>query len=257
MRKMAVCLPVMLLVLTLAWSAQASDKSSSGGKNDQKIQSDMQKWLKDHGSKFNGVQVSVEDSTVNLSGEVPLLIDKLDADKHAHNISHVQGVRNEIRVKGGVSDQQLQSELANKLRYDRIGYGIVFNSLTLGVQNGVVTVGGSVWDYPSRDSALAIVETTPGVQDVVDNIQVQPTSNFDDQLRIRLARAIYGQPEMTKYAMNPVAPIRIVVNNGHVTLSGVVDSQMDKQIAETQAKSVPGVFSVDDQLVVAGQQKQK
>jgi osmotically-inducible protein OsmY len=194
---------------------------------------------------------------ITLSGEAPLLINKLDADKHAHNISHAQGVRNQIRVKGGVSDQQLQAELASKLRYDRVGYGIVFNSLTLGVRDGIVTVGGSVLDYPSRDSALAIVETTPGVQGVVNNIQVQPTSNFDDQLRIRLAQAIYGNPAMQKYAINPVAPIRIVVNNGHVTLSGVVDSQMDKQIAETQAKSVPGVFSVDDQLVVAGQEKQK
>ena len=100
-----------------------------------------------------------------------------------------------------------------------------------------------------------VVETTPGVRGVIDNIQVQPTSQFDDELRIRLAQAIYGHPALQKYAMVPNAPIRIVVNNGHVTLSGVVDSQMDKQIAETQAKSVPGVFSVDDQLIVAGKQK--
>ncbi|MGE5204367.1 MAG: BON domain-containing protein [Chlamydiota bacterium] len=256
MSKTAVCL-LAVLALGLCLPALGKDNSSSGGKYDQQIQSSMQKWLKDHGSKFSGVQASVEDGVVTLSGEVPLLINKLDADKHAHNISRAQGVRNQIQVKGGVSDQQLQAELAKRLRYDRIGYGIVFNSLTLGVQNGVATVGGSVWDYPSRDSALAIVETTPGVQGVVNNIQVQPTSNFDDELRIRLAQAIYGYPAMQKYAINPVAPIRIVVNNGHVTLAGVVDSQMDKQIAETQAKSVPGVFSVDDQLVVAGQEKQK
>ena len=253
MRKMAT-LPVLLLSLVLVAPALAQN-TSNGGKNDQQIQKDMQNWLKDHGSKFSGVQASASDGVLSLSGQVPLLINKLDADKHAHGIDHVQGVRNEIQVKGGVSDQQLQSELANKLRYDRIGYGIVFNSLTLGVHDGIATVGGSVYDYPSRDSALAIVETTPGVRGVIDNIQVQPTSNFDDQLRVRLARAIYGNPSMTKYAMNPVAPIRIVVNNGHVTLSGVVDSQMDKQIAETQAKSVPGVFSVKDDLVVAGKQK--
>jgi hyperosmotically inducible protein len=256
MLKTILCLAVML-TFAVCLPAPAKDKSSSGGKYDQQIQSSMQKWLKDHGSKFSSVQASAEDGVITLSGEVPLLINKLDADKHAHNISHAQGVRNEIQVKGGVSDQQLQADLAKRLRYDRIGYGIVFNSLTLGVQNGIATVGGSVWDYPSRDSALAIVATTPGVQGVVNNIQVQPTSNFDDELRIRLAQAIYGYPAMKKYAINPVAPIRIVVNNGHVTLSGVVDSQMDKQIAETQAKSVPGVFSVDDQLVVAGQEKQK
>ena len=102
---------------------------------------------------------------------------------------------------------------------------------------------------------MAIIETTPGVRELMDDIQVQPTSIFDDELRVRLARAIYGHPAMQKYAVDPVAPIRIVVNNGHVTLAGVVDSQFDKQIAETQAKSVPDVFSVDNQLVVAQKQK--
>ena len=139
------------------------------------------------------------------------------------------------------------------MRYDRIGYGVAYNSLNLSVNNGIVTVSGSVLDYPSRDSALAIIETTPGVTGVADNISVQPASPFDDELRIRLARAVYGHPAMQKYVMVPEKPIRIVVNNGHVTLAGVVDSQLDKQIAETQAKSVPGVFSVDDKLVVAGQ----
>jgi osmotically-inducible protein OsmY len=57
---------------------------------------------------------------------------------------------------------------------------------------------------------------------------------------------------LSKYALDPQKPIRIIVDNGHVTLYGVVDSQMDKQIAETQARSVPNVFSVDDKLVVAG-----
>jgi osmotically-inducible protein OsmY len=124
----------------------------------------------------------------------------------------------------------------------------------LDVNNGVVTISGNVRDYPSRDSALAIVETTAGVKEVIDNITVAPTSNFDDELRVRLARAIYGHPALQKYAIDPQAPIRIVVDNGHVTLYGVVDSQMDKTIAETQAKSVSGVFSVDDKLVVANQQ---
>ena len=255
MTKITVCVSALLLACALSLPALAKDKSDAGGKYDQQIQNSMQKWLQDHGSKFSNVHVEVQDGVVTLTGEVPLLIDKLDADKKAHNLDHVQAVRNEIQVKGGVPDQQLEQILANKLRYDRIGYGIVFNSLTLSVHDGIVTVGGSVHDYPSRDSALAIVETTPGVRGVIDNIQVQPTSQFADELRIRLAQAISGHPALQKYAMVPNAPIRIVVNNGHVTLSGVVDSQMDKQIAETQAKSVPGVFSVDDQLIVAGKQK--
>ena len=74
---------------------------------------------------------------------------------------------------------------------------------------------------------------------------------MDDDIRIRVARAIYGNGSLSKYALDPQKPIRIVVDNGHVTLYGVVENQMDKQIAEQQAKSVPNVFSVDDKLMVA------
>jgi osmotically-inducible protein OsmY len=88
---------------------------------------------------------------------------------------------------------------------------------------------------------------------VVDNINVLPTSPMDDQTRLAVARAIYGNSTLSRYALDPQRPIRIVVNNGHVTLYGVVDSAMDKQVAEMQAKSVPNVFSVDDKIVVAGQ----
>ena len=83
---------------------------------------------------------------------------------------------------------------------------------------------------------------------------VLPTSPFDDDLRVRIAQAVYGDPALQKYALSPQKPIRIVVDNGRVTLAGVVDSQMDKTIAETRAKSVPNVFSVQDNLVVANQQ---
>ncbi len=141
--------------------------------------------------------------------------------------------------------------LSEKLTYDRIGYGVLFNALNLHVASGVVTLGGDVRDYPSRDSALAIVETTPGVKDVIDEINVLPTSIFDDELRIRIARAIYGQAALQRYAMVPEKPIRIIVDKGQVTLQGIVDNAMDKQISETQAKSVPGVFSVDNRLMVA------
>ncbi len=78
---------------------------------------------------------------------------------------------------------------------------------------------------------------------------------FDDELRVKLYRAIYGAPTLRRYEMDPQKPIRIVVENGHVTLYGVVDGAMDKQIAGTQASSVPGVFSVNSQLVALSEVK--
>ncbi|MGB8064602.1 MAG: BON domain-containing protein [Candidatus Sulfotelmatobacter sp.] len=201
--------------------------------------------------KWQDISATTEDGIVTLEGSVKLYIDKVDAGRKVSKIRHADGVGNHVKVAGDASDSELQSTLSEELTYDRIGYGVMFNALNLQVQGGVVTVGGDVRDYPSRDSALAIVETTPGVKDVIDEINVLPTSIFDDELRIRTARAIYGQAALQRYAMVPEKPIRIIVDKGNVTLQGVVDNTMDRQIAETQAKSVPGVFSVDNRLVVA------
>jgi len=224
------------------------------GRNDQQIQDDVTKLLNSK-DKWKGVTASTEDSIVTLEGSLKVLMDKIDVGKKVDKVRNVNGVRNHIEISTTASDAELKEKLADKLRYDRVGYGILFNNLTLDVKDGVATIGGQVRDYPSRDSAIAVAETMPGVKDVVDNVEVLPTSTFDDDLRIRVARAIYGNNVLSRYAMDPQKPIRIVVDNGHVSLYGVVDSPMDKQIAVTQAKSVPNVFSVDDHLMVASSDK--
>jgi len=106
-----------------------------------------------------------------------------------------------------------------------------------------------MWDVP-KDDALAIAARTPGVKDVVNDVRVLPVSNLDDSIRVRTARAIYRDSVLGKYATDPVHPIRIVVDNGHVTLFGTVESAMDKTIAGMRASSVPGAFSVENKLVV-------
>ena len=118
------------------------------------------------------------------------------------------------------------------------------------MQDGVVTLTGDVvWDVP-KDSALAIVARTPGVKDVVNDVKVLPVSNFDDSIRLRTARAIYHDANLGRYGTDPADPIRIVVNNGHVTLYGTVENTMDKNMAGIRANEVPGVFSVENKLVV-------
>ncbi len=210
-------------------------------------------------SQFKDVQVTVDANGIaTLSGAVSLYEYKADAEKAAHKVKGVAAVRNEIQVAGpSVPDSQLQKSLLEKLSYDRVGYGNEFDAITLDVQNGEVTLGGHAHDYPSRDSALAVVATMPGVKDLVDNIEVDPVSPMDWQIRVAVARAVYGYPSLNKYAIDPAKPIRISVQNGHVELYGVVDSQADKNTAYIRANSVPGVFSVTNYLQVAGQPGEK
>jgi osmotically-inducible protein OsmY len=243
-----VCTVALLSGAFLAPAPAFADKSS-----DQQIQKDVEKFLQSK-KEFQGVSATTDDQIVTLNGTVNLYIDKMNLEKRVKRIKNVDGIRNHVTINSNVPDDKLREVLGDKLAYDRVGYGIAFNAITLDVKDGIVTLGGNVHDYPSRDSAVALAETTPGVKDVIDNIEVAPTSFFDDDLRQKLYRAIYRYPTLQRYAINPAKPIRIVVDNGHVTLYGVVDTPLDKQIAGNQANSVPGVFSVDNQLIVSSQQ---
>lgn len=240
---------VLAAVLVAPRSAIAQERAG--------IDADVHKTLDN--KKFANVTASVHDGTVVLTGTVGRYSDKEDADRRVHHVHGVKGVDNEIEVAGGdMSDDALRDKLANGLAYDRVGYGTTaFNSISIGVKNGVVTLSGTVYGPTDKDSAISLVENTPGVRDVVDNLEVAPVSPMDDQLRLRLARVIYGDPTLQKYSLDPAKPIRITVVNGNVMLSGVVDSKMDHDIAGIKANSVPGVFKVVNNLEVAGPEKGK
>lgn len=250
MRSMQLAVALAVAGLVMPAAAIAGPRQNDG-RTDPQIQAAVQAELQKK-DKLRGVSAAVEDGIVTLSGSVDLYIDKMNAEKRARKTRNVDGVRNHIQVTGKqVTDAELAETLANRLRYDRVGYGIVFNNLTVSVDGGAATIGGKVRDYPDRDSAIAIAQTTPGVVDVIDEVEVAPVSIFDDQLRVTLARAIYGQASLQKYAIDPMAPIRIVVENGHVELAGVVLNNADRQLAFMKASSVPGVFSVKNNLMVA------
>jgi osmotically-inducible protein OsmY len=227
------------------------------GPNDAQVEADVHKALDN--KRFRSVNASVQNGNVTLTGSVSLYADKEDADRRVHHVKKVKAVDNEIEIAGPtVEDTTLRDKLAKELAYDRVGYGTTaFNAITIGVQNGVVTLGGTVYGPPDKDSALSLVENTPGVKDVVDNLEVAPVSPMDDRLRLELARVIYGTPQLQKYALDPAKPIRITVVNGNVTLSGVVDNKMDHDIAGLRANGVPGVFKVVNDLQIAGPQPGK
>jgi hyperosmotically inducible protein len=240
----------------LCFGSFASARAQASSANDSKIQAEVAKAL--NGKQFSGVQAAVKDGVVDLTGSVKVFANKEDADKRVHRIKDVAAVRNDIEVADPdppISDQDLVNKLGKKIAYDRVGYGTTaFNAISVSVQNGVVTLGGTAYGPVDAASAVADAAYMPGVKDVVDEISVDPVSPMDDRIRMAVYRAVYGYPMLNRYAIDPAKPIRISVQNGNVTLFGVVDRQADKDAAGIQANGVPGVFSVKNDLQVAGQQ---
>ena len=145
-------------------------------------------------------------------------------------------------------EQWLTREVGHQLV--QIPWLSVFDNLQYSVRGSEVTLAGQVWQPVTKDDAEKAVKGIEGVTKVINNIEVLPLSPMDDQIRRAEYRAIYGFPDLERYAMGVLPSIHIIVKNGHVTLVGTVDNQMDKNVAEIRAKSVPNVFSVDDQLQV-------
>jgi hyperosmotically inducible periplasmic protein len=248
-RIFAVALAAGLALGSQVATPRASYALGQNAQTDNNIQAQLQNELK----KYKDIQISVKGGVVDLEGTVKDFATKEDIDKRAHRTKNVIAVRNNIKIAGAgeISDAQLQQKIVQKLQYDRVGYGNAFNAISVNVQNGVVTLGGNALGPVAADSAVSLASHFPGVQDVVNNIQVDPLSPMDDQSRRAVYRAIYGYPSLNKYALDPAQPIRITVVNGNVTLNGVVNSQADKNVAGIRANSVPGIFKVTNNLQVA------
>ncbi|MGA2877381.1 MAG: BON domain-containing protein [Bryobacteraceae bacterium] len=144
-------------------------------------------------------------------------------------------------------------DLGNQVRHQlvMIPYYSVFDDLNYSVNNGVVTLTGDVTNPVVKDDAQRSVKHLAGVTEVINNIRVLPLSSMDYGIRTAEYRSIYGFGGLYRYAMGTQPSIHIIVDNGHVTLIGVVDSEADKNSANIRANAVPGVFSVTNNLRVA------
>ena len=151
--------------------------------------------------------------------------------------------------------QQRQMELLKEeVRHQLVTmpYYSVFDWLEANVTpDGTVTLMGYVTQPTIKSDAESRIKRLESANGVVNKIEVLPLSNNDDQLRTALYRAIYtSESPLFKYALQSVGPIHIIVKNGHVTLKGLVSSEMDKNLAYIAARGVPGVFDVQNELRV-------
>jgi hyperosmotically inducible periplasmic protein len=150
------------------------------------------------------------------------------------------------------ADTRLEQRLSSEVRHElnMIPQFTVFDNLAYRVDGGTVTLFGQVRDAIVKDSAEARVKHLEGVERVDNQIEILPASFNDDRIRRQVARAIFNDPRLFNYAIQPTPPIHIIVKNGHVDLEGVVRTQAEKDDAFIRANGVSGVFSVQNNLQV-------
>jgi hyperosmotically inducible periplasmic protein len=155
------------------------------------------------------------------------------------------------------SEAKYREKLIKEVRHQLVmlPYYSVFDNLAYKVDGDTVTLYGQVTRPTLKSDAEAAVKSIEGVASVVNNVEVLPLSPMDDQLRRAVYRAIYGESGLSRYSIQAVPSIHIIVKNGNVTLEGVVDSESDKNLANLRASQVPNVFSVKNNLVVASEGK--
>lgn len=144
--------------------------------------------------------------------------------------------------------------LLNSVRHELVmlPYYSVFDNLAYRVDGNTVTLYGQVTRPTLKSDAGRVVKRLEGVDQVINKIEVLPLSPFDDRIRLATYRSIFGSGGLYRYAMGAIPSVHIIVNNGHVTLEGVVDNSGDKNLANIRANGVAGVFSVTNNLQVAG-----
>lgn len=160
--------------------------------------------------------------------------------------------------QANLTGDRVTQNLIREVRHELVmlPYYGVFDNLAFRVDNGgVVTLLGQVTRPTLKSDAEGVVKRIEGVERVNNQIKVLPLSPNDDRIRLAVYRAVYGQTALNRYAMQAVPPIHIIVDNGNVTLEGVVANEGDKNIANIQANGVPGVFGVTNNLRVEGSGK--
>ena len=135
-------------------------------------------------------------------------------------------------------------------------YLTLFDNLEYKIDGTTVTLMGYVVNPTLKTDAERTVKGIEGVTNVNNEIKVLPPSSMDDQIRRAEYRSIYGYAGLWKYAMGALPPVHIIVDMGHVSLYGIVDSQADKDLIGLRAKTVPNVFSVQNDLQVANENHQ-
>lgn len=243
MKMMAFALTAGLVLLT----ATTGSAHAQAVPDDRALQQLVEERLLD--KDITGVRVSVERRIATLSGIVPNLWVKERALERARDTRGVLGVVSELAIARPESDTRIANEIGDRIR--QYVFFTIFDDLEVAVDDGAVTLTGKVTLPYKADAFVDLAMRVKGVQTVRNDVQTLPVSMFDDQLRYTIARRIYGDPMFWNLAFQPDPPLHIIVERGHVTLTGVVASEVERRLAEVIARSTFGVFDVENKVRLA------
>jgi NhaA family Na+:H+ antiporter len=232
------------IVVVALFAATASGAAQQVRPSDETVARSVMERLTAH--DVSGVTVSVKSLIVTLGGTVPTLWMKNRAIEEAWRVREIVTVVDQVSVAPGGSDEELAALVASRLR--RYAFLTIFDGAEVEVDEGVVTLTGRVTLPYKADAFADLASRVPGVQEVRNKIKSLPVSRFDDQVRYAVAREIYGDELFARYALQANPPIHILVEHGHVTLTGVVFSEVERRKAESLARGTFAVMSVTNEL---------
>ena len=231
-----------MLVLWGVLAAQAALATPS----ESALQAQVTKRLRD--ANFDSITATVQGQVATLTGVVDRAAKAEKAYQVAKKTAGVREVTDRIEIQPGRPDAAIAQDLTHEIRLYPF-YGI-FDLVQGDVHDGVVTLRGAVRQPVQKTDYERLAKQVAGVKGVKNELEILPLSNYDDQIRLRVARAIYGSTLGTRYGNQALPPIHIIVKNGEVRLEGVVLNQLDKTLAGNAARFAATFFKLENNLQV-------
>ena len=233
-----------MLAFMLASTPAATGAAAND--TDDALRHAVERRLADEAAVADRVEVTVRGGEATLAGTLATLWDKEWAIERARGTDGVLDVMSDLIVGMPENDKELGNAVGQAIV--RYPYYSVFDYVDVTVEDGVVTLRGDVTARPDKPADLyERIAKVRGVQAIVDELEVLSPGIHDEQLRHRIARALFGHPQFDRYL--GLAPrMSIIVRNGYVTLKGVVFDQADRILAESIARRAYGVIRVTNEL---------
>jgi hyperosmotically inducible protein len=235
-KKTSAIVVTLLLAVAAPVVAAASDAELT-----RSIQSQLSKL--DYGSRRPVVAVS--GGVVTVTGTVASLWLKEETINRILKVPGIESVMSEMTIAKAENDTKLAEQVINTIR--QYAYFTVYDDFQGRIRNGTVYLGGAVTDPKKLSDVIERVAKVKGVQAIDNKVNVLPANDSDDRLRVAIANAIYQLPDFERYSMAD-PPIHIVVDRGHVTLVGMVRSDIEKRKALEAARFVFGVLALEDRI---------